>query len=209
MERRPAAGSIRNIERSKTKFLNAVGKILKTKGYTGLKINTIASTAGVDKKMIYKYFGGMDGLMDEYIRSRDYWSNVSAEQGQPIADDAGQTAAKELLHSQFDYLSTNKELQKLLLWRLSEERPSLRSMTEAQEQNGDMLFSAVADPHFGANSETFRAAMAVMISGIYYLNLYSEVNGNIFCGLDMKSAQGRKKVKETLSFMVDQCYEKL
>ncbi|RTZ46386.1 TetR/AcrR family transcriptional regulator [Chryseobacterium arthrosphaerae] len=50
MERKSAAGSIRNKERSKKKFLDAVGKILKTKGYAGLKVNDIAATAGVDKK---------------------------------------------------------------------------------------------------------------------------------------------------------------
>ncbi len=79
MERKSAAGSIRNKERSKKKFLDAVGKILKTKGYAGLKVNDIAATAGVDKKMIYTYFGGMDGLIDEYIRSQDYWIKVTTD----------------------------------------------------------------------------------------------------------------------------------
>ena len=65
MERKAVAGNIRNKERSKEKFLEAVGKILETKGYSGLKVNDIAATAGVDKKMIYNYFGGTDQLIDE------------------------------------------------------------------------------------------------------------------------------------------------
>jgi AcrR family transcriptional regulator len=43
----------RNKERSKQQFLDAVGNILKTKGYRYLKVNEIAATAGLDKKLIY------------------------------------------------------------------------------------------------------------------------------------------------------------
>ncbi|WP_228435704.1 TetR/AcrR family transcriptional regulator [Chryseobacterium pennipullorum] len=94
MERKSAGGSIRNKERSKKKFLDAVGKILKTNGYAALKVNDIAATAGVDKKMIYTYFGGMDGLMDEYIRSQDYWSRITVEEIKkikPRTDDGGKS----------------------------------------------------------------------------------------------------------------------
>ena len=209
MERKATAGNVRNKERSKKKFLDAVGKILKTKGYAALKVNDIAATAGVDKKMIYTYFGGMDGLMDEYIRSQDYWSNVSDESLPLEITDGGKAVAKEMLLSQFEHVFKNKELQKLLLWRLSEERKSLRKLTDNQEQNGEALFSAVADLHFDQNSKKFRAIMAIMISGLYYLNIYSTVNGSVFCGLDMKTDEGRNEVKDAVSFLMDQTYDQL
>ena len=41
---------IRNKENSKQQFLDAVGKILRTEGYSALKINNIASITGLDKK---------------------------------------------------------------------------------------------------------------------------------------------------------------
>ncbi|MFN0253934.1 TetR/AcrR family transcriptional regulator [Pedobacter ureilyticus] len=209
MERKAPAGNVRNKERSKKKFLDAVGKILKTKGYAALKVNDIAATAGVDKKMIYTYFGGMDGLMDEYIRSQDYWSNVSDDNLPKEITDGGKTIAKEMLISQFDHVFKNKELQKLLLWRLSEERKSLRKLTDNQEMNGEALFSAVADRHFDQNSKKFRAIMAIMISGLYYLDIYSTVNGSVFCGLDMKTDEGRNEVKQAISFLMEQTYDHL
>ncbi|WP_144214268.1 TetR/AcrR family transcriptional regulator [Flavobacterium anhuiense] len=209
MERKEVSGTVRNKERSKTKFLEAVGKILKTQGFTGLKINNIASEAGVDKKMIYTYFGGLDGLMDTYIRSQDYWSNVSTEKIQRNSKDGGKVLLKEMLYNQFRYVHEKEELQKLLLWRLSEERPALRKMTELQEENGDELFKAVFDPHFGKNAEKFRAITALLVSGLYYLNLYAVVNGSSFSGLDMQSEKGRKQVEEALSFLIDKTYEEL
>ncbi|AZB17197.1 TetR/AcrR family transcriptional regulator [Chryseobacterium indologenes] len=212
MERKSAAGSVRNKERSKKKFLDAVGKILKTKGYTALKINDIAATAGVDKKMIYTYFGGMDGLMDEYIRSQDFWSKMTAEEVEkinPIIDDAGKAFAKEMFLSQFEYVYKNKEAQKLLLWRLSETRKELRKLTDLQEENGEYIFKRFADSHFKENENVFRSIMAIMVSGLYYLNMFSSVNGSLFCGIDVNKPEGRDQIKEAISFMLDHSYDKL
>lgn len=212
MERKSVGGSIRNKERSKKKFLDAVGKILKTKGYAALKINDIATIAGVDKKMIYNYFGGMDGLMDEYIRSQDYWSKVTIEEIEkikPKTDDGGRLFMEEMLISQFDYVYNNKEAQKLLLWRLSEPRKSLAKLTANQEQNGEYIFKLMMDSHFGENAQELRSIMAILVSGLYYLNMYSSVNGSIFCGIDVNTPEGRDKIKKAVSFLIDQSYKNL
>lgn len=209
MERKPVAGNIRNKERSKKKFLDAVGKILKTKGYAALKVNDIAAVAGVDKKMIYTYFGGMDGLMDEYIRSRDYWSNVLTEGEMPEINDGGRLLTEAMLHQQYDYVAKNKELQKLLIWRLSEYRKSLTKMTNLQEENGEHLFKMIIEPHFGEKTQGYRAITAIIISGLYYLNMYSSVNGSVFCGIDLSTPEGRDEIKKAVSFLVDQTYENL
>lgn len=212
MERKSAAGSIRNKERSKKKFLDAVGKILKTKGYAALKVNHIAKVAGVDKKMIYTYFGGMDGLIDEYIRSQDYWSGVTVEkleEMKPKTDDGGRSFIEQMLLSQFDYVYHNKEAQKLLLWRLSEPRKSLKKLTDTQEENGEYIFNLMMDSRFGENTDVLRSIMAIMVSGLYYLNMYSSLNGSIFCGIDINAPEGRDKIRKAISFLIDQTYENL
>ncbi|MDR4950930.1 TetR/AcrR family transcriptional regulator [Chryseobacterium sp. ES2] len=212
MERKSVAGSIRNKERSKKKFLDAVGKILRTKGYTALKVNSIAATAGVDKKMIYSYFGGIDGLIDEYIRSQDYWSKVTIEEIgkiKPKLDDGGKSFMEEMLLSQFDYVYSSKEAQKLLLWRLSEPRKSLKKLTETQEENGEYIFKLLMDSHFKDNAEDVRSIMAIMVSGLYYLNMFSSLNGSIFCGIDVNTPKGRDKIKKAISFMLHHTYENL
>ncbi|MDQ1856052.1 MULTISPECIES: TetR/AcrR family transcriptional regulator [unclassified Chryseobacterium] len=212
MERKSVAGSIRNKERSKKKFLDAVGKILRTKGYTALKVNSIAATAGVDKKMIYSYFGGIDGLIDEYIRTQDYWSKVTIEEIEkikPKLDDGGRSFMEGMLLSQFDYVYSSKEAQKLLLWRLSEPRKSLKKLTETQEENGEYIFKLLMDSHFKENAEQVRSIMAIMVSGLYYLNMYAAVNGSIFCGIDVDSPKGRDKIKKAISFMLHHTYENL
>jgi len=212
MERKSASGSIRNKERSKKKFLDAVGKILKTKGYAGLKINDIAATAGVDKKMIYTYFGGMDGLMDEYVRTQDFWVKVTSEEVEkikPNLEDGGREFIEQMLLSQFDHVYTNKEAQKLLLWTISEPRKSLKKLIDTQEENGEYIFKLLMEDHFKEKMDTYRSIMAIMVSGLYYLNMFSSLNGSLFCGIDTNTPEGREKIKKAVSFMVDKTYENL
>src|SRR5690606_5294461 len=141
--------------------------------------------------------------------TQDFWSNVHADMASEPIDDGGKTFTKEVFLSQFDYLSKNKELQKVLLWRLSEERKSLRKLTDEQEENGEKLFSQITDPHFGEHAEKFRAVSAVLVAGMYYLNMYSEHNGSIFSGIDLKTDDGRKAIKDAVSFLIDKTYDGL
>lgn len=209
MKKKPANTRERNKDKSKQQFLDAVGKILKTKGYQALKVNDIAAVAGLDKKLIYKYFGGTDQLLDEYIRTQDFWSNVKDELAKETITDGGLQFSTKKILEQFDYVYKNKELQKVLLWRLSEPRKSLKKLTEDQEENGERLFKSMTDPYFNERARDFRAAIAILISGAYYLNLHSAVNGSLFCGLDLKQAEDRNIIKGALSLLVEQTYASL
>jgi len=204
-----AEGSIRNKEKSKQKFLDAVGSLIKANGYESLKINDIAMTAGLDKKLIYRYFGGTEQLFDEYIQSQDFWSNVKGDKVPVEINDGGRSFMKNMLLSQFEYVSENKELQKILLWRLSQPRKSLKKLTDDQEESGEKLLTGITDPYFEKNASKFRAISAILVSGMYYLNLYSELNGSIFCGIDLKTEQGRAQIEEALLFLIDQSYDHL
>lgn len=206
MEKQPEKNRERNKDKSKQQFLNAVGKLLRMEGYTALKVNDIAAEAGLDKKLIYNYFGGTTQLLDEYILSQDYWSNVTSDSLPPEITDGGKEIAKQMLLAQFDFVAQNKELQKILLWRLSEERDSLRRLTDQQEANGEQLFSNVSDIYFGADATQYRAAMALLVSGIYYLNLYASVNGSVFCGIDLNQKEGQEEIKKALATLVDLIY---
>lgn len=205
MERKSAAGTIRNKERSKEKFLEAVGEILETEGYQGLKVNNIAAKAGVDKKMIYNYFGGTDQLIDEYINSQDFWSNVKGDI--PEINDGGRELSKISLTQQFDYISENKSLQNILLWGLAERRSCLEQIAKERERNGELLLTQITDTYFGNDASQYRSIMAILISGIYYLNMYSGMNVDTFCGIDLTQKEGSDEIKKALEKLVDLVYD--
>ncbi|WP_431609259.1 TetR/AcrR family transcriptional regulator [Chryseobacterium sp. 'Rf worker isolate 10'] len=209
MKRKVVEGVIRNKDKSKQRLLDAVGTILKTKGFSALKINDIAAVAGLDKKLIYNYFGGTDQLIDQYLHSQDYWSSTPYEMDSIDIGNGGRETAKALLLSQFDYVYQNKELQKIILWGLLENRKSLRRLAEKREKEGEVLLKNIGDPYFGDKALRFRAIMALLVSGSYYLDIYATSHNITFCGLDLRSKEGRAEIRQAMSFLIDQAYSNL
>ncbi|MBW3521651.1 TetR/AcrR family transcriptional regulator [Chryseobacterium sp. LC2016-27] len=207
MPRKVVQGPIRDKEKTKQKLLNAVGKILKTKGYSGLMVSKIAAVAGFDKKLIYEYFGSTDKLIDEYIKSQDYWSKFELGEDVDLSD-GGREMSKLAILNQFENLKKNKELQKILVWEMSESRPILKKLLDQREEVGEELFKNITDPHFGDKAEEYRAITAILVAGIYHLNLYTGHNGVTFCGIEMKTEEGRKKIEKALVDIIDFAYNK-
>ena len=48
------------LKRSETQLIEAVSTIITEEGFSKIGINKIARTAGCDKVLIYRYFGGLD-----------------------------------------------------------------------------------------------------------------------------------------------------
>ena len=111
MEKKTGQPRARNKEQSRQLLLNAVGKIMETKCFAALKVNDIAEVAGLDKKLIYNYFGGREQLIEEYISTRDFWSNVSMDNLPEDASSGGLEGLKTIFTSQFDAVYENKALQ--------------------------------------------------------------------------------------------------
>ncbi|HFK5585615.1 TetR/AcrR family transcriptional regulator [Elizabethkingia anophelis] len=210
MARKVVDGPIRNKEKTKQKLLNAVGKILATKGYSELKVSKIATVAGLDKKLIYSYFGSTDKLIDEYIKSQDFWANVDDQEIMTSGfTDGGQEITTNMILQQYDTLAKNKEYQKIILWGISETRPSLRKLADDREAVGNPLLDQVVDPLFKEKSKEYRAILAMLVAGAYYLNLHFAVNGSTFCGLDFNKEEDAKILKDAIATIIDDQYKKL
>ncbi|MBL4676130.1 MAG: TetR/AcrR family transcriptional regulator [Mucilaginibacter sp.] len=209
MQKEDNTAANRNKEQTRQKFLSAVEEILTTKGFAALKVNDIARCAGLDKKLIYNYFGGKDQLIDEYIQIKDFWSNVKDDKVPAPITDGGAAFVEEMVLSQFDYVFKDEAFQKILLWSLSEQRDSLKKLVDAQEANGELLLQGITDPYFDDHSRQFRAIMAVIISGTYYLDLFAKFNGSHFCGINVNDEAGRAEVKKAISFLIRSTYSNL
>lgn len=187
--------------------MGAVGKILRTKGYSGLKVSKIAAVAGFDKKLIYEYFGSTEKLIDEYIRTQDYWSKMNQDNIEVDISDGGRELSKMAILNQYEHIKKNKELQKIILWGLSESKPILKKIADEREEMGEMLFKNIVDPYFQEKSTRYRAIAAVLVSGAYYLNLYTAHNASMFCGIDLKSEEGRKEIEKAITEIIDFAYD--
>lgn len=186
----------KNRDETMQRLLAAVGEILKEKGYTGLGVNKIALRAGVSKELIYRYFDSLNNLLKIYISGRDYWQPLLKDLNNASPDNSLQMFT-ELLQNQFRFFYEEKEMQRFILWQISEYNSLLRSISEDRESEGAKLL-ALTNTHFNGSGVNFRAVMALLLGGIYYVVLHAEHNKSTVAGMDVNREKDREEIVRTI-----------
>ena len=144
MKRKPHQGSIYNKERTKQKLIAAVGKILVKDGFQNIKINKIELVSGVSKKLIYRYFNGLNGLIKAYLLQADYWNQQiqqTSTEGHPDKEEPLELEEIfSIIKSDFEYFDRFREMQKIILWGISTKNKTLKDIAANRELFGKKIF---------------------------------------------------------------------
>lgn len=209
-KRKVSSGPIREKARTKRKLISAVGKVIQKKGYAGLNVASISKEAGLDRRLVYTYFGSLDNLIETYVKQKDYWSsNVKEDFIASLKDDTELKSEDifNLLQGQFDAVLKDKALQKIIHWELGEKNKMLRKISDNRELLGEELFKRV-EPDFDGTDIDIRAILALQIGGLYYLSLHAKANGSLFCGININEGEGKERIEKALESVLSLCYEK-
>lgn len=209
MARKVYDGKFNNKERSKQKLINAVGIVLKEKGYTGLTATNIANKAGLSRRLITTYFDSVDSLIETYVRNKDYWLEASADIGDVISKSEDTRQIIDfLLQNQLDFFYKNTEMQKLILWEISEKSKIMYKVCEDRERLGSEIFKLTDNDESIKNKNIdMRAISALLVAGIYYMVLHAKSTDTLFCEIDINEQKGMNRIKNALRFMVDKLYD--
>lgn len=198
-------------EETKNKLIKATGEIFMLKGYSGLNASKIASTAGVSKTLIYRYFGNVQELFKAYLTQKDFWIAAHQDNLEDILaaykHDSGQGLIKLLLENQMSYFFNNREMQQMIRWQISESNSISRAIADARERMGEEVLE-MSDPYFKDSGVNLRAITALLVSGIYLLVLNAKVNGSSFCGIDINKQEDMDEIIRSLKMTVDWAYDK-
>lgn len=209
MPRKITEGPLRNKERTKNNLIKAVGKILKSDGFSGINVAKVASMAKVDRKLVYNYFGDLDGLIKHYLENHDYW-NIGPENIEDIIASArvdhGKILAYSVMEHQFDSLINNEEMRRIITWGISEKLPILKDLDLKRENAGNEVLKTIFDPHFHGSGKNFRAMYGILMGGVYYLTLHARMQENPFCGIDLQKEYGQQEIKKSLKHLLDLIY---
>lgn len=63
----------RNRQQTEARIREAALKLLQQEGFEGWGVNPIARATGVDKVLIYRYFGSLEGLLEELVAQTAFW----------------------------------------------------------------------------------------------------------------------------------------
>lgn len=144
--RKPTSGPLRDKSRTMARLVTAVGKVIQKSGYPGLTASNIASAAALDRKLIWTYFGGVENLVEEFIRQKDFSKQAANSTIAELLKDPKNIGAEEitgLLQHQFDVVLKDKALQKIIHWELGEKNKVLRDLADKREEIGEALFEVI------------------------------------------------------------------
>jgi AcrR family transcriptional regulator len=197
MTRKAANGPIRNKERTKSKILDSLGEIIAKEGFSKLTVMKIARKAGIDKKLIYMYWGGFDGIVKAYLDSRPFLDF------NPLEDESnGSYGQKDILNQflekYFDSLLENAEMSGIMAWKLNERITPLQELDQKHEQWREEMFNKMNEERFKDRDINCKAVGAILMGGLYYLALNRHSDNDSFCGIDMKDQNGKQEIKKAV-----------
>jgi len=208
MTKKRYQGSINDKERSTQKLIEAVGTVIKTKGYKGLTATNIANTAGLSRRLITFYFGSVEELIETYVRGKDYWVAASGNAGKMMEGNKGEQTREILeclLSNQLDYFYNNEEMQKIVLWQISESTQIMKEICEERELMSKVFF-ALSDQELKGKDIDLRASSALLVAGIYYLVLHAKSTDTLFCEIDLKTSAGIERIRKAVKLILEKMY---
>ncbi|MCR5077079.1 MAG: TetR/AcrR family transcriptional regulator [Prevotella sp.] len=180
------------------KILEAVGSIIENDGFEKLGVNVIAQKAGVSKMLIYRYFGGIDELVAQYLFQKDYWANTDTT---IINQSDISGSLKCLFREQIIRLRSDITLKRLCRWELSTENDNIHRLRERREQNGCNLIKIISQLTDSNQSEV--ASLASIISAsVSYLVLMEEQTPT-YNGIDLQSHEGWEQIMKGIDLIID------
>ncbi|QKJ28399.1 TetR/AcrR family transcriptional regulator [Mucilaginibacter mali] len=208
MTKKRYQGETNDKERSMQRLMEAVGCVIKEKGYSGLGPTNIAKAAGLNKRLIYFYFGTVDNLIEQYVRSKDYFAGASNGANQLLEQNKASGTCKlleSLLINQLEHFYNNEEMQKIILWQISQKSQIMYEVAETREQLGAHFFE-LADKELDRAKVDLRAVAGLLVGGIYYMVLHAKSNDSLFCQIDVNTKEGIERIKSAISTILADTY---
>jgi AcrR family transcriptional regulator len=210
MTKKRYQGETNDKERSMQRLLDAVGCVIKEKGYTGLGPTNIAKAAGLSKRLIYFYFGSVDNLIEKYVRSKDYFAGAANGAAQLLEKDKESGTCKlleSMLVNQLEHFYNNEEMQKIILWQISERSRIMFEVAETREELGNHFFE-LADKELDRDKADLRAVAGLLVGGIYYMVLHAKSNDSLFCQIDVNTQEGIARIKNAIGEILSDTYKR-
>lgn len=191
--------------RTQEAILAAARQVLAESGFPGFGINAVARQAGCDKQLIYRYFGGLDGLVEAIGDDLAAWvakSLALSDETRPL--NYGQMVEQLMLGFLASFRS-DPLVQKIAAWEIAEASPLVQKLSQARgralaqwiaSQRGDLV------PPEGVDAA---AVNAILIAALQHLVLSGSAMGH-FGGVALNDEEDWARIQATIVAMIRAVY---
>ena len=189
---------MKNREQTEEKIFEAVGSIIENQGFEKVGINAIATEAGVSKMLIYRYFGGVEELIAQYLIQKDYWANTDAA---IINPEAVGDSIKSMFRRQVEQLRNDITLRRLYRWELFTDNQNIRQLRNRREENGCRLIKMVS-ALTGCPDAQVAALASILSASISYLALLED-QCQSYNGICLQTDEGWNQLMQGIEMIID------
>jgi len=188
----------RRIE-TEQRLRDAVEELICERGVESLGVNAVAAQAGVDKALIYRYFGGLEGLVREYAEGADFWptlDEILGPQREVLALDDPTEIGTEILRRHAKALRSRPLTLEILARECVERGPLTSMLEEVRERRSSEMYAEMAAAGYVVGPVEASVA-GLFAAAINYLAMRSRFI-KVFGGVDLGSDEGWEAIIESV-----------
>ena len=195
MSPRRAATSSSDADSSaaKTAILAAARAEFSAKGMTGARVNEIAARAGVNKQLIYYYFGSKEDLYRTALEVV-YTEIRTQERSLNLGDMKPEEAMATLIGFSFDYLAQHPDFIGLLNHENAQGAQHVRDSSAIRDTNSPLIELIAKTLARGIRAKVFRRGidpveLYISVAGMSYFFFSNRLTLASIFGRDLESRQ--------------------
>ncbi len=193
---------IRDRQITSRRLIAAVGSLLAREGFKGIGINAVAREAGVDKKLIYRYFEGLPGLIAAFGNEGDFWPSTLELAGGDIQVFADLPLDQRLSGMAGNFIEGIRKRPltlAIMAWEMVEQNELTRSLEEVRERRIMEFFSMF----FSKDRDKGDLQAMVMLVGaaLSYLAVRAG-HIDIYGGIRLDQDEGWQRIQSSIDDMI-------
>ncbi len=178
-----------------------MGHVLSRHGFASLGVNAVAREAGVDKVLIYRYFGGLPELLRAYGKSGGFWPSAQEllGDGENSLASLPPAARYTALFARFIDALRARPLTLEILAQETMERNELTAILEAEREAWGAELSHLAGTGLDLRPDQLLGLTTLLIAGVQYLLIRAR-KIQTFGGLDLRSDADWELLKSSIGY---------
>ena len=200
--RQMAKARTRDRQSTEGRLLQAVETLLTREGFAALGVNAVAREGAIDKVLIYRYFGGMPGLLRAFAESDAFWPSIEEILGDESSDLSKMPTADRWSTGLVRYaraLRRRPVAREVLAWEQVEKNALTEILRLRREEWFAVLREQLSEGGDRTETDTLSTVL-VLATAIHYLIARSRLHGD-FNGLAIASDADWAHVEQIIHAM--------
>lgn len=180
---------------TENQIIDAVDRLIRQSGAKAVGVNSVAREADCSKVLIYRYFGGLEGLLEAWALKNSYWMDVSDD----ITEIGNlKEGVRGLISGMAESLMKQPSRRAVLRWLLEEETKAGKRVMERLETRGvELTRNFLMRDSFPRHLD-IEAIMALITAGINYLAILSD-RADVYNGIPLNDPEGWKRLSRGIA----------